>query len=273
MHDVWYTRVTSELRCKSNPIEKGIKMSKDKVAKQKPASVKATPKAKAEPKAKIAKVVAPKDETKTAEAKAAKQAAAQAKADAKAAKEADAQAKKDAAIKAKADAKAAKEAERNKPWPGPYVGGEAMHGKHRVQITAMDKNIVDVKDKRGREYKLDVKVLVAPPRGAGNDGASVISAAAKARYSPFAAKNGKKGIDNGDEVATKIRSVTLGDLYVLTAKAVKSLKKDAGTIDTVVDTLGEKYGKLNAGMQRMNLGNKLRALYREDGATISKLMQ
>ena len=61
--------------------------------------------------------------------------------------------------------------------------------------------------------------------------------------------NGNPSIDNDDKVARKLRGLPLDDVYAVTAKAC----------EVTVKELKAKYGHLNLGMQRMNLGNKLRA--------------
>lgn len=59
---------------------------------------------------------------------------------------------------------------------------------------------------------------------------------------------GHVSYDNGDTVAEKLRDMELKDVYDFAAKK----------LDESVPTLKKKYGHLNAGMQRMNLGNRLR---------------
>lgn len=61
--------------------------------------------------------------------------------------------------------------------------------------------------------------------------------------------SGNPSVDNGDKVATLLRGRTLDEVYALTAKKTETAEKD----------LRAKYKHLNVGMQRMNLGNKLRA--------------
>lgn len=60
---------------------------------------------------------------------------------------------------------------------------------------------------------------------------------------------GNPSVDNGDKVAVLLRGRTLDEVYALTAKKTETPEKD----------LRAKYKHLNIGMQRMNLGNKLRA--------------
>lgn len=55
-------------------------------------------------------------------------------------------------------------------------------------------------------------------------------------------------IDNGDPIATKLRGLDLDAVYALCAKETETPEKE----------LRERYQHLNVGMQRMNLGNKLR---------------
>jgi hypothetical protein len=61
--------------------------------------------------------------------------------------------------------------------------------------------------------------------------------------------NGNPSIDNNDKIAQRLRGQTLDTVYELCAKACEVTVKD----------LKAKYGHLNLGMQRMNLGNKIRA--------------
>ena len=62
-------------------------------------------------------------------------------------------------------------------------------------------------------------------------------------------KRAKTVVDNDDPVATMLRGKSLDVVYTLAAKKCDMAEKDLRT----------KYGHLNQGMQRMNLGNKLRA--------------
>lgn len=70
------------------------------------------------------------------------------------------------------------------------------------------------------------------------------------KYKEVVAKSGRKSLDNGDEIAKLLRGKSLEDAYAFTAKK----------LDVSERSLKEKYGKLNEGMQRMNLGNRLRGL-------------
>jgi len=67
----------------------------------------------------------------------------------------------------------------------------------------------------------------------------------RSKYEETRAASGAKSLSNGDEVA-----LVLGGLPV---EAVHAIGSELLDIDTA-----EKYGHLNAGMQRMNVGNRLR---------------
>lgn len=60
---------------------------------------------------------------------------------------------------------------------------------------------------------------------------------------------GHVSVNNGDEIAAKLLGKDLDQVYAMAAKALKEDEAD----------LRSKYGHLNVGMQRMNLGNRMRA--------------
>lgn len=64
---------------------------------------------------------------------------------------------------------------------------------------------------------------------------------------------GNPTIDNNDDVATYLRGKSLADVWAIATKAMG---------DEVSTALHAKYDKLNPGQQRMNLGNRLRAMFR-----------
>lgn len=66
---------------------------------------------------------------------------------------------------------------------------------------------------------------------------------------------GHVSVDNDDKVAKKLRGMTLDAVYAEAAKVVED--KDGNKL--TVKALKEKYKHLNVGMQRMNLGNRIRA--------------
>ena len=59
---------------------------------------------------------------------------------------------------------------------------------------------------------------------------------------------GNTSLHNGDVVASTLAALLLDETYAVASKL----------LGVDVDTLKEKYGKLNLGMQRMNLGNRIR---------------
>lgn len=74
-------------------------------------------------------------------------------------------------------------------------------------------------------------------------------------YVKAKSKNGHATLHNGDYVATQLAEMTLAEVY-----SHVSLM-----LGVRVDDLQAKYGHLNVGMQRMNLGNRLRASYKKNG--------
>lgn len=68
-------------------------------------------------------------------------------------------------------------------------------------------------------------------------------------YDKVKSAEGNSSLDCGDELAQKLRGMDLDDVY---AKAAKTLGESERA-------LKGKYSHLNVGMQRMNLGNRLRA--------------
>lgn len=88
---------------------------------------------------------------------------------------------------------------------------------------------------------------------AGKTGAhrNVFAGADVSHYMKGAAKtvSGNKTHDSGDEVATKYRGLAIDLVYADAAKV----------LGVPVNELLNKYSKLNLGMQRMNLGNRVRA--------------
>lgn len=78
---------------------------------------------------------------------------------------------------------------------------------------------------------------------------------------------GRPSFDINDSVATMLRGKSFPDMVALTAK---SLKKLLGGEAPSAQELTEKYGKLNPGQQRMNLGNRLRGAFRNAEAGEAK---
>lgn len=66
---------------------------------------------------------------------------------------------------------------------------------------------------------------------------------------PNTSAAGNATMDNGDALARKLRGTDLDEAYAQAAKILGVTQKE----------LRDKYGHLNVGMQRMNLGNRIRA--------------
>ncbi len=70
--------------------------------------------------------------------------------------------------------------------------------------------------------------------------------------------SGGRALDISDEAADLLRGQDLSDCYFIVAKHLVKNDKTLGTVDAVEAGLKDKYSGLNKGMQRMNLGNRLR---------------
>lgn len=89
----------------------------------------------------------------------------------------------------------------------------------------------------------------------------VIINANLAKYFKFDVKSpcGRSAIDIGDPVADKLRGKTIEQCYTIAAKRIVGRSRSM-SIPNVEADLKAKYQRLNIGMQRMNLGNKMRHL-------------
>lgn len=76
-------------------------------------------------------------------------------------------------------------------------------------------------------------------------------------YQAVKSAGGNSSLDCGDHVAKDLRGMELEDVYKQYAKVFG--KEDAAA-------MRKRYARLNAGMQRMNLGNRLRAAVRQGAA-------
>jgi hypothetical protein len=70
-----------------------------------------------------------------------------------------------------------------------------------------------------------------------------------AEYVKVTTATGNKSYDSGDKVAVRLRGLELDAVYAEAATVLKTPEAE----------LRAKYARLNAGMQRMNLGNRIRA--------------
>ena len=77
---------------------------------------------------------------------------------------------------------------------------------------------------------------------------------------PLKTKAGNPIIDSGDEVAVALRGKDLAQVYEVVAKR----------LGQSVQSLKGKYGHLNLGQQRMNLGNRLRGFLNAKAAKAEK---
>lgn len=76
------------------------------------------------------------------------------------------------------------------------------------------------------------------------------------KYSPCIAASGRTSCDNDDSVAHILRGRELNEVYTIVAEQMGVPEKE----------LKARYGHLNSGQQRMNLGNRLRGFVRKQNA-------
>lgn len=157
-----------------------------------------------------------------AEREAAQAAKAQEREQARAKREADAKAKADADAKAKADVKAKREADLKAKAAAKAAAKAEREASRKVFVPGPATGVTRIKDTTV-DLSHYVKHEATTP-------------------------SGRHVIDNNDEVAAKLRGMALDNVYTYVAAALK-----------VAETaLRAQYGHLNPGMQRMNLGNRIR---------------
>jgi hypothetical protein len=83
------------------------------------------------------------------------------------------------------------------------------------------------------------------------------------RHADIKTASGRPTYDIGDKTAEVLRGKDLDAVYEVTVKTIAKLTGEKGL---TVDELKTKYSKLNPGQQRMNLGNRLRAAFRNSEA-------
>lgn len=81
-------------------------------------------------------------------------------------------------------------------------------------------------------------------------------------YVKVAKASGRPSLDKGDEVATALRDLTLGEVLAVADLATKS----------PFGTHQERYTGLNVGSQRMNAGNRIRAVVKKGETNIQELL-
>ena len=70
---------------------------------------------------------------------------------------------------------------------------------------------------------------------------------------------GNSSLDSGDAVAVALRRAALDQVFRLTARALHKSGRAEGGVGVIERELRAKYGRLNPGLARMSLGNRLRA--------------
>lgn len=113
---------------------------------------------------------------------------------------------------------------------------------------------------------------VAKKKPSGKSGASaegVTGPAVLKKYAPNYKKGGTDGkaktasgnvtIDSGDKLADKLRGKPIDEVYDEAVKVLNTALEE-GQEKHTKKSLMDKYGKLNLGMQRMNLGNRMRSI-------------
>lgn len=86
----------------------------------------------------------------------------------------------------------------------------------------------------------------------------VIKASYLDRYAKIKLDNGAVVRDNGDDAAAMLRGLELWEMYTVAAKV----------LGTSPSALEASYAHLNPGMQRMNVGNRVRKAIRQQAATV-----
>lgn len=170
-------------------------------------------------------------------------------------------AEKAAAEKAKADAKAKKDAEKaakdaEKAKAKAAKAAEAAKAKAEKEAKRAEaQKALDAARAKADEAKAAAKAARELLRGTGGGGtkgpdALRTYATQYVKDTEHKTASGNPSVHCNDEVAQKLLGKPLEEVYATVAKA----------IDEDVAALKAKYGHLNLGMQRMNLGNRLRGV-------------
>lgn len=219
------TKAATKTPAKS-PTTKAPAKSPTQVAEEQ-AMIAASKKAQAE---RDAQIKAEKDAAKAKEAEA-KKAAKEAE---KAAKEAEKQAKAEAAAAAKAEQEAVR--------AEALMALEAAQEAHDEAKAAYDEAKAAL-----TEAKMMAKV---PHSGSGTTALLAVRSKSYIRDGEHKTAGGNVSIHCGDAAAQKLLGKSLDECYAIAADICE---EDEGV-------LRSKYGHLNTGMQRMNLGNKIRGV-------------
>jgi len=149
------------------------------------------------------------------------------------------------------------------------VDGETyeVEGVSRGWVKFIDKkgNVRSVRAakaaKQARVSKKEAAKAAKPVKAAATERMIGDTAVDLTKYVKVVTKAGNNSLDNGDKAAKALRDLTLDQIYKEVARNVKE-DLEAANIEEAEKILRKKYGHLNPGMQRMNLGNRFRAALR-----------
>ena len=165
----------------------------------------------------------------------------------------DAAANKAAKPTAKEKAKAAKEKEQAK----------VKARKEKEAAAKAAKKVKEAEKKAAAKAKAEARKLAIANGEIPMHGMGILR-----KYAPTYRKDKEKktsgghiSVDCGDELAAKLRGKSLDEVYTFAAKALGEPEAD----------LRKKYGKLNLGQQRMNLGNRVRATLKGAKPKVTKV--
>ena len=130
-----------------------------------------------------------------------------------------------------------------------------------VTVTGMSKGWVETTD-LARKYRADQLELAATDEASDDEERDTPKLAFDlTRYEVGLAKtpSGRKSIDTNDWAAILLRGQTLDMIYYIAAEHMNACLPMGEK--TTPELLKARYGHLNAGMQRMNLANRMRGAY------------
>lgn len=184
-----------------------------------------------------------------ADLQARKAAAAAEKAEAKAAEKAQKEAAKEAAAKAKQEAAEKQKAEREAAEAAAKAKVEAA--KAKIASITSDLEAAEAEVKRLKQELNEArKEARLPSLGGGSTDILRQKAATYTRDKEHKTQSGNVSVHCNDETAQKLLGKTLDECYSIAAEIIEETEEE----------LRAKYGHLNPGMARMNLGNKIRGV-------------
>jgi hypothetical protein len=110
---------------------------------------------------------------------------------------------------------------------------------------------VELKDGKQKAFRLSAVATPKADKVEGEDAPLIQADLEHYVLHDSTTATGRKHLDIDDDVAQKLREMDLGAIY----------KYAAGVLEVTQKELHERYQNLNPGMQRMNLGNRIRAVY------------